>query len=292
MSVATLCESTLQAATKEFGSYAGREASLLGNFRLRREFHEDLLAILATARDKTKDRRTRATEKVAELVALARFVFPISRPDAEAFFNDAVAIAKEIDEEAIDQIAFVAQAARISAAASPGGDAAASAKLATFAGAASIRLEGHDGFSWDDVLHGLTWLHAPTAFACSSRWMDDGTARLRDTLPPLLLEAHATGQLTASRAAAFSILIDGPDTSLIKAIVPTPGVAVTGDGDALVDELARMILVADGQSARVERAKVLLETSSDRHQGYWLEHATQSGGVRCNETGGETGPNR
>ncbi len=272
--VPALCEAALRAATKEFGTYHGRETTLLSSFRLRREFHSDLLTILAIARNNAKARRARASEKMAELVALARFVFPFSRPDAEAFFSDAVTIAKEIDEEAIDQIEFVARASKVARSASSEGDDDAAGKFAAFAAAASVRLDGHDGFSWDDVVRGLTRLHAPTAFACTARWMDDGTTRLHNTLPPLLQEMLALGQLEPTRATALSMLVDGPDAELIKAVA-AHGILSRADGNRLAEELARASLLADGQLVRIEQAKVLLDAVGESGTGYWLAQARQ-----------------
>lgn len=263
--ITQLCEASLSAATKEFGTYQGRETSVLPTFRLRREFHADLLTILGKARDYARQRRTRATEKVADLVALARFVFPVSRPDAETFFSDAAIIAKEIDDEAIDQIEFVAHASDTVRALKSGSQAALAGKFATFVGAASVRLDGHDEFSWDDAVRGLVRLHAPTAFACAGRWMDDGTASMRQTLPPLLLETLATGDLDPDMAGALSLLIDGPDATLIK-----PLALAAEQNAALVEELARAVLLTDGQATRASRGKVLLESLGSHAGGRWL----------------------
>jgi len=216
-------------------------------------------------RDNARQRRTRATEKVADLVTLARFVFPVSRPDAETFFGDAAIIAKDIDDEAIDQIEFVRHASNTASASTPGDHAILAGKFATFVAAASVRLDGHDEFSWDNSVRGLVRLHAPTAFACAGRWMDDDTASLRQTFPPFLLETLSTGELTPHRVAALSLLVEGPDTSLIK---PLAGAAE--HNPPLIEELARSVLLADGQATQIARGKALVESLGSQAEGRWL----------------------
>ncbi|WP_065376949.1 hypothetical protein [Ensifer adhaerens] len=268
ISIADLCDATLRSAAKKFGTYQDRDVSILSAFRLRVEFHAALLKKIGDAAEEITQRRTRATEKMTELVALARFVFPLSRPDAEVFFNDAVDIAKEIDEEAIDQIDFLARAAVAARASSEPGDAEAASKLAVFAAAASIRLEGHDDFSWDDVLRGLVHVHSATAFACTGRWMDDGTAMLRDTLLPLLLESLSINDISHGRAAALSLLVAGPNTAFLETLAR--GTNTAANDDKLVEELARATLLSDGQGARINRARTLLNVVGERVDGPWL----------------------
>jgi hypothetical protein len=269
---AALCEATLLAASGRSGNAHGREARVLRNFRLRREFHAELLSLLDDAMKRAIGRRARSTEKVTELIALARLVLPFSRPDAAAFFNGAMTIAREIDEEAIDQIAFCVDAARRSRTSGAPPRSNLAARLATFTAAVSIRLDGHDELSWPEIVEALVCLHAPTAFACVARWMDDGTARLQNTLLPLLLQARAHQQITLEQLAALSLLDGGPDGDILEALT-SPGPVPAAGLDQYADEIAWMVVLANGQQKRIAGAKRLVDGFGDDVGGRWMGEA-------------------
>ncbi|MBY5826578.1 ATP-binding protein [Rhizobium leguminosarum] len=270
MPIDQLYERSMRTASEKPNNFLSRDALILSVFRMSSSFHPQLMTHIATAAAGIRSLSTRATDKVEELVGLARLVLPINRPDAQAYFNEAVTIAKEIDEEAIDQINFSSSLVDVLTRSGPWHDPVLASKFATFAAAASIRLEGHEGFSWERVAQGLVGLHLPTAFSTAARWMDDGTASLRDTLRPLLAASISSNQIDARLALALSILLDGPDLEVITALVPQLHAMTSNEDADLLEETSRLILLAEGQGVRPERARRLLAAASPDARGEWL----------------------
>jgi len=270
MPIDQLYERCMGTASEKPNNFLSRDALILSVFRMSSSFHPQFMTHIAKAAAGVRSLSTRATDKVDELVGLARLVLPISRPDAQAYFNEAVTIAKEIDEEAIDQIGFSSSLVDVLTRNGPRHDPVLASKFATFAAAASIRLEGHEGFSWKRVVQGLVGLHLPTALSSAARWMDDGTVGLLDTLQPLLEASISSSQIDARLGLALSILLDGPDLEVVTALVPQLHAMTSNEDADLLEETSRLILLAEGQGVRPARARRLLAAVSPDARGQWL----------------------
>ena len=179
----------MDTASERSNNFLSRDALILSIFRMSSAFHPQFMEHIAKAAAGVRLLSTRATDKVDELVGLARLRTAISRPDAQAYFNEAVTIAKEgMDEEAIDQIgAFRPELVDVLARNGPRHDPGFSLPVRHLRGR-GIDPPGRPwvGLSWTRVAQGLVGLHLPTALSSAARWMDDGTVGLRDTLLPLL----------------------------------------------------------------------------------------------------------
>jgi len=257
-------------AGKIGGPFGSRHAALLMPFRLRGQFQPELIQWLDATAEQTRQYKARATEKVEEFVGLARFIMPMSVSDAEPYFNEALQVAKEIDEEAVDQIRFVSCAARAAYTVTPGQAPGKAGQFATFAAAAAIPLRDLDGFSWDPILEALVWMHPSTALACTGRWMDEGTSRLAATLLPFLRQALTTRQLNLDEVTALSLLVDGPSPALLRSIVAELHLRPeSGDQGRIIEELARVISLTEGQHNRIDRAATLLSAAGDDTLGNW-----------------------
>ena len=97
MPIDQLYERCMDTASERSNNFLSRDALILSIFRMSSAFHPQFMEHIAKAAAGVRLLSTRATDKVDELVGLARLVLPISRPDAQAYFNEAVTIAKEID---------------------------------------------------------------------------------------------------------------------------------------------------------------------------------------------------
>ena len=65
------------------------------------------MGLIANAAKEVRDVPATGSDKLEAMIRLARLALPISRDNSEALFNDAIGIAKEIDQEAVDQIEFM-----------------------------------------------------------------------------------------------------------------------------------------------------------------------------------------
>src|SRR5262249_36405862 len=91
--------------------FATRVIHLWKSLSLRASQSGRVVQLGAESANAVKGERAAASDKVEALIRLSRLVRPLSKSDAEILFNDAVGITKEIDDEAVDQIDFLAAAA-------------------------------------------------------------------------------------------------------------------------------------------------------------------------------------
>src|SRR5262249_51430234 len=150
------------------------------------------------------------------LLRLSRLTLPISRDDARIFFNDAVTIAKEIDEEAIDQVDFLSVAAKSATFANPTKSRKTANEVYAFVSGVSERLAGHDRFPWRSGVSCITRLDVPLALAAIARWADDATVSLETTLGEFLRVALQANLVSAPVAESLVLLVSSIDSDVWK----------------------------------------------------------------------------
>ncbi len=262
-------QATRLVSTRYADPYAARRLSIWRKMLLRPSASGAVVALAAEAAKEIKDATASASDKVEALVRLARLIQPVSRADAEIFFKDAVAIAKEIDSEAIDQIAFAAKAA--ARAVLPDGKLrrAVASHIYSYVSAAAGRVD--DQFPWNSAVSALARLDPALAVAAICTWADQGVRSVSWTLERFLETALETGAITIDTAIALTPLIDNPDERLLKRLVALAR-SDAARGKVLLDELARQALLLNPRSNRVDCAKIIADAGSAdaTPDGPWL----------------------
>jgi len=198
---------------------ASRRHELWSQMRLRTSESDKLILLIADATKDIKRLRAASSERLHAIINLSRLILPISRNDAEALFIDAVSIAKEIDQEAYDQIDFasvLASRARIS---EQDNRKTLAADIFAFVSLVAECLSDRDRFPWNSAIHALTCVDNATALVAICRWADDGTINLDYTLEPFLLTALHRDNISPEIATSLSLLIGGTAGDLRKEIL-------------------------------------------------------------------------
>ena len=247
----------------------GREVPnehFVARLSLRHELHESLLQDLASAAAKTRRMRIGADDKSKMLVKYARMLKPISAPDANAIFNDAVAAASELDREVMAQIRLlnelIAQGdgmfsnARWTA-----------RRVSDVVADAAIRLDGYDHFPWKESMTGLARLDCPLALANAARWDNENIVSLGESLPSLLGRALQSGSIRPAQGAAIAVFLDG-DQGVLKEVLEQAAAAKLINLPELAEEVACDILVRDNHN-RIDEVTRSIERY--RLDGPWTD---------------------
>lgn len=261
--------STLSSTPSPFST---AEAQIFGSLSLERSLHQRLLNTVSTQAESIKVTRTSAEEKITALVRLARLLTPISRPDAETIFNDAVAVAGEVNAEAIHEIRlFAPLSERAADVMEAERRRAVACNLATVVSDASMRLEGQDNFPWTQAAQALTHLDVCVALAATGRWEDEKIVDRATFLPPVLETALARRELSAAQVTAFFPLLDNVHIELLDRLLT----AAKAEGDRLdlnsfSEEIAREELLRFGQGGRKQVGEKLSSLRATGDDGFWV----------------------
>lgn len=155
-----------------------------------------------------RGRRIGADDKSKALVAYARILLPISVSDANAVFNDAVEAASQLDYEILPQLRLLGSLFALGLD-HVGDRRAAARRLSEVMADAAVRLDGHEGLPWDEVMGALAELDLPLALANAAKWHDADLEQLRSTLPPVLATGLKAGSLRPASALALDLLLQG-----------------------------------------------------------------------------------
>ncbi|MFH1754907.1 MAG: hypothetical protein ABIA59_04315, partial [Candidatus Latescibacterota bacterium] len=231
------------------------------------------MLLVAKATEDIKGLRTASSEKLDAIISLSRLILPVSREDAQSLFNDAVGIAKEIDQEAFDQIDFVsvlADRARIS---EQRDHRTIAADIFAFVSGVAERLSDRDGFPWGSAVHALTCVDDTTALTAICRWADDGTVKLDNTLGRFLLTALQRGVIGPEASTSLAILIGGSDGDLRKELV-SRAAAEPQKYKEVIEELAKEILLLSPQDTRLPLGEEIVDqiSQNDCPEGEWLAY--------------------
>jgi hypothetical protein len=264
--------------TGKYGdSFSIHRRKLWNLMRLRTSESNNLVLLIAKAEEDIKKLRASSTEKLEAIICLSRLILPVSRDDAESLFNDAVSIAKEIDEEAIDQIDFVSVVANRARIPERFDRKTIAADIFSFVSGAAERLSGREHFPWWSAVNALTCLDDATALSAICRWADDGTVPLEDTLNPFLLTALKRGIITPEVSTSLSLLVGGPGGELRNELVSR----VTADPKRhkeVIEELAKETLLLSPQHERLQLGHVIVDRISQSNVpgGEWLAHLRET----------------
>ena len=241
------------------------ESSITPFFRALTSFksqHAGLLNRVTSAVNGFEKKRRGAREKSEVLARFAELLVPISSADASIVFQKAIAVAHELDSEAMDQIRFLNSLIVGPIKEYSAGRRDHALRLAEFVLDAGIRLENVEHFPWTAAMESIATLDFPTALACVARWEDCGFVTANQTLEAVIQSGLKLEALEPTQAAALLKLVDRPQDDLIKTILS----ASSRLEKVLVEEFAHdLVTGAVNASGEVER--ILLSHSG----GQWLD---------------------
>ena len=205
-----------------------------------------------------KEERSDASSKVDSYIELSRALLPISKPDAAAYFDDAVEVASRIGDENNDR--WTALLDLSDAARSPGeGYPEIAYRLSRCAELTYEYVVRDKHFDWSSTIRAIAGLSAPSVFSIMSRWRDRGfgwSSRLLPTAIDYLLDQKAVDPLLAVALLGFRARWNYP--KLLDAAL-----GATEDRDfheELVDRVIRFMDL-EGQGAGTwEDVKSVLDT--------------------------------
>jgi len=259
-------------AQGRFGdSFASRREMLWTQMRYRTSEADKLVRDVAKAAEDIKGLRAASSDKLDAFIRLSRLILPVSRDDAESLFNDAINIAKEIDQEAVDQIDFMSVLAEHARISEQSDRRSIAADIFTFVSGAAERLSDRDGFPWRSAVHGLTCVDDVTALAAICRWADDGTVSLDDTLDRFLLTGLQRSIISPEASTSLAVLIGGSSGVLRKEIVSRVA-AEPRKYKEVIEELAKETLLLSPQHERLLLGQEIVDQISiiDCPKGPWL----------------------
>jgi hypothetical protein len=225
-------------------------------FSLRRDQHDLLLREIVARGDAIKQLKASARDRSDGLMALCRTLADITPDDARMLFNDAVAIAEEIDEDSVHELALIEPMA-IKAVVDL--DAASRRRIAgrivTVSSEMALRLDSPEHFPWSSIIKALAELDTPVTLAAIAQWDDVDHVQLGTTLPSFIRHALSTGTIDAAAAVAFLPLFVDASEKLVRAIIQR-----AAGKPALLELLAHDELLWFGQAARADVNKAIAET--------------------------------
>ncbi|RUU06849.1 hypothetical protein EOD23_12240 [Mesorhizobium sp. USDA-HM6] len=251
---------------------AVRRVKLWERMRMRPAEANALIGLIAEAAAEVRDARASASDKLETMICLARLALPVSRSDSEALFNDAVGIAKEIDQEAIDQVEFAEAAAAAASFDGPQESRRIAGNLFTFVSGAYERLSGRD-FNWNAGVGALVATDLPCALAAVSRWADEGTAQLETTLETLIPRALERKLISPREAAALARVMESADRTICRDVT----VHASGVDPEVLEEVAKDALLLASQATRTNIGKAVLEqVPASAHRDRWVTRLRQT----------------
>jgi len=254
--------------------FGSDELSVLSVLAQNPSVHADALKTIVARWNKIKEMKTVAQEKIDATLKLARFLIPISRPDAKALFAQAHGMTEEIDVEAIHQLKSVgALSMRAKTAMSEDNARQMACALISVATDAAARLSGHDGFPWGRVVEALTTLNLPVALAAVARWDDAGVADRDTCLAVVLTTALAAQSITSEVAAAFLPLLDTADRELLRSMLASLPASDDDRINAVLEGLAKdeLLRFEYGWRSDLLDASDKIRSASVGN-GIWMDH--------------------
>jgi hypothetical protein len=243
-----------------------RQIEILKLFAHDSHAHETVVADACALAKSIETLRTSADDRIVSLLRISRLLIPLSEAEAKAIFNCAIDIAGELDAESVHELAQLGQLARRGAGAFTRERARSVAiDVATITSDAVIRLDGRDGFPWDDLATALAWLDTPVALAAVARWEDAGVAERYMLLPEILEAGIASGGLGPDHCVALLAMLNHASPKMLEAIAEAAGPSRAD----IIEEIAREELLRFRRNDRGSASDGLDKIIPIGSAGYW-----------------------
>jgi hypothetical protein len=259
--------------------FSSAESEVFRRFAIDASLHDEILRQVTERVEKIKVTRTSAEEKIEALIRLARLIMPISYPEAESFFNDALTVASDTNYDAIHEIALFTPLSKNAMLTMPTDICREVAcNFAILVSDTKIRLEGNDNFPSEKAAQTLTNLDVCVALAAVARWEDESIIWREIILQKVLETALDNQKLSPEQITSTLPLLDNADTEFIAQILDAQD--KTGNSIhkyAVYEEIAKEELLRFGQGKRAEITRKLNSINQNSNNHFWqnqLLHAT------------------
>jgi hypothetical protein len=254
------------------------KVKVLERLALDRSLHNRILSIITALAERVKLARTSAEEKIEAYVRFTRLLLPISQSDAESFFNEAIEVAGEVNEDTIFEISLfkpISQNAVKSMSLSERRVVA--CDIATITSDAGVRLNGYDHFPWEESAEALATINVSLALATTGKWDDLNIIKKDRILPHILQTALINQEISPIKVAALSYLFDELDEELIfETVDEAKRDKCNVDIQKFVDHLSKEELLRFGKGCREKVCEKLSSLLEGQKTSFWLEQLKQS----------------
>ncbi|GAB6154761.1 ATP-binding protein [Desulfosporosinus burensis] len=254
------------------------KVKVLERFALDQSLHNKILSSITALAEGVKLTRTSAEEKIEAYVRFTRLLLPISESDAESFFNEAIEVAGEVNEDTIFEISLFKPISQ-NAVKSMSLDERRllACDLATITSDAGVRLDGNDHFPWDESAEALAIIDVSLALATAAKWDDMNIIDKDRILPSIIQTALEIQEVSPIQVASLSFLFDQLDEELISRIVDEAE-RVNGNVDLqkLADHLSKEELLRFGKGCREKVCEKLSLLLKGKKTSFWLEQLKQA----------------
>lgn len=260
------------------GSFlADRDLAALTSIAMHSDAQDHVLRVSLKRAQGIQQAREPATDKVAQLLNVARLVMDISSSEAAALLTLAVESLQDVDYDVSHELSMFGPFAKRAVASGALVDQRRllASNLIDVTARTWSFLGESDAIPWDTLIEALTYLDVPMALAAVSRWADEGVATLPDTLNVVLKTAATRGTISSSLITALTYLTGELNSGLLKPLLGEVSLAQPHERADVLEELARMaVLNVDGKRQLDQICQVSLAGS-----GYGTRWLTQAAKV-------------
>lgn len=272
-----LCEQVCSVLGSCFDSFGTAKVEVFKSLALDTSLHESLLKEITTRAKALRNMRISADDKISELVHFARMLVPISNADAASLFNQAIAVAGEVNIEAIHEIALFAPLAKHAVTSMNFDRRRETARdLAIVVEDTGVRLAGQDGFPWTEAAKALATLDVNLALAATARWDDTNVVHYHSILPSILEAALFRQEMSPAQVTSLFPLLNEIDIELISNVVESAKKQSGLNLKALIEELAKDELLRFGFGKRTEIYNKLKSLRINDGPNYWIDQLARA----------------
>lgn len=191
-------------------------AYLIQNSTLKQEVVSDIFKIS----NNVKTEKISASDKISVLLDLSRILVFVDREEAREVFKIAVAIANDVDVDAMHEVSlFSALARNARAHLTPQESSYIAAQISAITTEYGTILDGYDNFPWKDAISAITTLDMAHAISLIGFWEDGDFSSLTTTIPALLSIGIEYDNLNTSHAISLLHFCDSPSEKYLTKLV-------------------------------------------------------------------------
>jgi hypothetical protein len=238
-------------------------ANLIQNPALKQEVISDIYKIS----NDVKTEKISASDKISVLLDLSRILVFVDREEAREVFKIAVAIANDVDVDAMHEVSLFSILSRNARAhLTPQESIYIASQMSDITTEYGIILDGYEDFPWKDAISAIATLDMAKAISLIGFWEDADFSSLNTTIPALLSIGIEYDNINVSHAISLLNFCDSPGEKFLTKLVAS---APHNSLFQFIEELSRAELLRfDGDSAQI--CEILNErVPYDNHSGFW-----------------------
>ncbi|WP_432287698.1 hypothetical protein SLT36_12035 [Aminobacter sp. BA135] len=205
--------------------------------------HEPVTKLMEAQAAELISLQMKATEKADGLISIARMFAPFHRPNAEAYFSQALEIVEEVDLETLDVLHALCRMVERPHPDTPEMRARTSrfARLVHIAGGL---LQSEDGFPQEEAVRALTISCPPVAAATVSRWTDEGFSKGETDLKAFIECGLASGLFSPVEAQILSGMAPVASTGIQAKALEGACRSAPAGATRIAEEIGSKVLLA------------------------------------------------